>query len=72
MLEHARRMLEDPDVRSAYEAALAADSTLAAPGDDGHRTRLHWFFDHSSWAEDRYQLYPVFRSSSEPPAHRGL
>ncbi len=65
--EHAQRMLEDPGIRADYEAAFP--DTLAQ---DEAKARLLYLFDRSAYAEEGYRRYPAFRSSSVPPAHRGL
>src|SRR5690554_6689256 len=58
----ARDMLRDPAVREAFEARLAEDAEFAA----SPRARLDWFYRrHSSW-DERYGLYPVFRTATTP------
>ena len=58
----ARDMLRDPAVRAEFERALAADPAFAA----SPRARLEWFHRrHPSW-DERYGLYPVFRTSTAP------
>ena len=59
----ARGMLRDPAVRAAFDARLARDPEFAAsPG-----ARLDWFYRrHPSW-DERFGLYPVFRTAISPP-----
>jgi len=60
--EVARDMLRDPAVRAAFERRLAEDAEFAA----SPRARLDWFYRrHASW-DDRYGLYPVFRTATVP------
>ena len=60
--EVAREMLRDPAVREAFERRLAEDAEFAA----SPRARLDWFYRrHSSW-DERYGLYPVFRTATVP------
>ncbi|MGY1457260.1 M14 family metallopeptidase [Luteimonas sp. A534] len=58
----AAEMLRDRAVRDAFEARLAEDPAFAAsPG-----ARLDWFYRrHASW-DERFGLYPVFRTASAP------
>ena len=58
--EVARELLRDPEVRRAWDAALAADPVLAkSPG-----ARLEWFHRrHPSW-DERKDLLPVYRSAT--------
>ena len=58
----ARDMLRDPAVRAAFESRLAEDPNFAA----SPRARLDWFYRrHSSW-DERFGLYPVFRTAIMP------
>ena len=60
--EVARTMLRDPAVREAFERRLAGDSGFAA----SPAARLDWFYRrHSSW-DERYALYPVYRTATVP------
>lgn len=56
--ENARRMLADPKIRAAYQAALADSSTGLANDPDA---RLDWFFRRTSFVDEEQNLYPVFR-----------
>jgi hypothetical protein len=52
----AERMLaEDPQLKSAFEAKLRADSKFAA----NPSARLDWFYQRSRFYDERYLLYPV-------------
>jgi murein tripeptide amidase MpaA len=54
----ARRMMdEDPELRQAFERALAEDEELR--NDVG--ARLAWFYQRSPWYDARALLYPVAR-----------
>ncbi|MBD3236279.1 MAG: hypothetical protein GF330_06235 [Candidatus Eisenbacteria bacterium] len=64
--ENALRLLEDPQIRAAYEAALA-DSAFAADPD----ARLEFFFRQTPYVEEGHNLYPVFRVLGEAPAKLG-
>lgn len=66
--EEARKMLAaDPALRAAFEAALAADPTLAA----SPQRRLDFFYRrHPSW-DERKDLLPVFRLEDPSPALEG-
>ena len=58
----AAAMLRDPAVRQAFEARLAADPDFAA----SPQARLDWFYRrHASW-DERFGLYPVFRTATPP------
>lgn len=58
----ARDMLRDPAVRAGFERTLAEDAEFAA----SPRARLEWFHRrHPSW-DERYGLYPVFRTATAP------
>ncbi len=58
----AERMLaEDPALRKAFEAKLAADPEFAADGD----ARLAWFYERTPYYDERYLLYPVGRETGE-------
>ncbi|HEY4529241.1 MAG TPA: M14 family metallopeptidase [Luteimonas sp.] len=58
----ARDMLRDPAVREAFDRRLAGDSAFAA----SPAARLDWFYQrHSSW-DERFGLYPVFRTAAVP------
>jgi hypothetical protein len=64
----ARSMLRDPAVKAAFERRLREDAAFAA----SPRARLEFFHRrHASW-DERYGLYPVFRSDVVlvPPARR--
>jgi hypothetical protein len=56
--ENARRMLADPRVRAAYEAALADSATGLARDPDA---RLDWFFRRTPYVDEEQGLYPIFR-----------
>jgi hypothetical protein len=56
----ARRMLADPEVKRAYEAALAGDEALR----NDPEARLRWFYERSPFADDRFGLYPVGREAA--------
>ncbi len=57
--EVARRMLEDPSVRAAFDAALAADPEMAKSPEK----RLEFFYRrHASW-DERVDLLPVYRTA---------
>ena len=52
----AERMLaDDPSLKTAFEARLAADPKFATDS----FARLQWFYDHSPFRDSRYLLYPV-------------
>ena len=58
----ARTMLRDAAVREAFERRLADDAEFAASPE----ARLDWFYRrHSSW-DERFELYPVFRTGRVP------
>jgi hypothetical protein len=50
-------LAQDPVLRAAFEAKLAADPGFARDG----AARLQWFVDRSPYRDDRYLLYPVGR-----------
>jgi hypothetical protein len=59
--EEARRMLEDPAVRAAFEAALQDPAFAASP-----KRRLEFFYRrHPAW-DERKDLVPVFRLAAPP------
>ena len=54
----AERMLaNDPALKKAFEAKLAADPKFATDGD----ARLGWFYERTPYYDERYLLYPVGR-----------
>lgn len=54
----AERMLaNDPALKKAFEAKLAADPAFAADGN----ARLAWFYERTRYFDDRYLLYPIGR-----------
>lgn len=59
--EMAARELQDPEVRAAYERALAADPGMK----EDPRRRLLWFYDRSPYFDPEVGLYPVFRVTGE-------
>lgn len=60
--ESARRLLEDPEMRQAYEAACS-DTTLAADPD----ARLEFLFGQTPYREAREMRYPAFRVLGSAP-----
>lgn len=61
--ENAKRLMEDPEIRAEYEAALD-DSAFA----NDPRAKLEFFFQKTPFVEDGEKLYPVFRILGEAPA----
>ncbi len=58
----AREQLQDPAVRAAFDARLAADADFAKSA----QARLEFFYRrHPSW-DQRFGLYPVFKLGSAP------
>ena len=59
----AREMMEaDPAVRDAFERRLREDAAFAADP----RARLDFFYRrHSAW-DERFGLYPVYRTDAAP------
>jgi hypothetical protein len=54
----AERMLAaDPELATAFQAAVAADAELAA----NPEARLEWLYRRSPWHDAEYGLYPVAR-----------
>ncbi|MBP7136762.1 MAG: hypothetical protein KBA57_10405, partial [Sphingomonadaceae bacterium] len=54
----ADRMLEnDPALAKEFKAKLAADPKFAADP----AARLSWFYERTSYYDERYLLYPVGR-----------
>lgn len=52
----ARQMMEaDPELRSEFEAALAADAEFAT----NREARLRWFYERTPYFDDRYLLVPI-------------
>ena len=52
----AERMLaDDPKMKEAFEAKLAADANFAADP----KARMRWFYEHSPYFDARYLLYPI-------------
>lgn len=63
----ARKMLEtDAKLKSEYEKLKATDSAFA---NDSY-TQLNWFYVHSLWKDDKMNLYPVYRITSESEWHK--
>ena len=55
-------MLADPALREACQSRLAEDPAFA----DSPGARLDWFYRrHASW-DERFGLYPVFRTAMPP------
>ncbi len=52
----------DPSLRARFDAALAADPTLAA----SPQRRLDWFYEHTPAWDDRMNLLPIYRADSPP------
>ena len=50
-----RMMAEDPKLKAAFEAKLAAEPDFAK--DAG--ARLSWFYARTPYYDDAYMLYPV-------------
>ena len=50
-------LAEDPALRAAFEAKLAADEAFASDP----RARLQWFYRQTPFFDARYRLYPVAR-----------
>ncbi len=48
-------LANDPALRAAFEAKLAAEPDFAASQD----ARLEWFYERSPYVDDRHLLYPV-------------
>jgi murein tripeptide amidase MpaA len=56
----AEKMLAaDPELKSQFEAKLAADPAFAKDQD----ARLSWFYERTPFYDDRYRLYPVGRET---------
>ena len=61
--EFARRELAKPEVRAAWENALA-DPAFAVDGE----ARYRWWFQRTPWWDEQIGLYPVFRLLTPLPA----
>lgn len=57
----AARMLEEPAVREAWEAALAADPAMR----EDPSNRLRWFYEQSPYFDAEVGVYPVYRVTGE-------
>jgi murein tripeptide amidase MpaA len=55
-------LARDAQLKSAFEAKLAADPAFAADGD----ARLAWFYERSPYYDARFLLYPVGREMAGP------
>jgi len=53
----AAMLAEDPALKAAFEAALAADAKLAADP----KARLQWLYMRTPFFDPRWGLYPVSR-----------
>jgi len=54
----AEKMLaQDPELKAAFEAKLAADPEFAKNPD----ARLSWFYERTPFFDDRWKLYPIGR-----------
>ena len=69
----ARRLIEDPKLKTEFDARIAADPKFASSPWE----RLNWFYQHSPWWDDRVGLYPVGKLDSldgvplpKPPAKK--
>jgi len=56
----AKKMLEDPAIRAAFDEALKDPAFAANPG-----ARLNWFFERSSFYDSRLLIHPVIRLSGD-------
>jgi hypothetical protein len=52
----------DPSLRAKFDAALAADPTLAA----SPQRRLDWFYEHTPAWDERMSLLPIYRADAAP------
>ncbi len=52
-----RMLANDPKLRAEFKAKLAADPKFAVDPE----ARLGWFYEHTSYYDERYLLYPVGR-----------
>lgn len=52
-----RMLIEDPQLKSEFEAKLKSDSTFAA----NPQERLQWFYQHTPFYDEQHLLYPVGR-----------
>ncbi len=52
----AKKMLEDPAIRAAFDEALKDPAFAGNPG-----ARLNWFFERSSYYDARLMVHPVIR-----------
>lgn len=57
-----RMLAEDPALKAAFEAKLAADPAFAADPE----ARLGWFYVRTPYFDERYLLYPVGRELAKP------
>lgn len=58
----ARKMLDaDPALKMEYEKIKISDTAFAK---DPY-AQLNWFYEHSLWRDDKMNLYPVFKITSE-------
>jgi murein tripeptide amidase MpaA len=58
-----RMLAEDPALKAAFQAKLAADPAFAADPD----ARLAWFYARTPYADQRHLLYPVARELAPTP-----
>jgi hypothetical protein len=69
MEQRAREMLEaDPDLKTEFELAKKDDPEFAK----NPRAILHWFYQRSPWWDDRINIYPVGKISSNTDLHQLL
>ncbi len=55
-----RMLAQDPALRAAFEAKLAADPGFAADP----QARLQWFYARTPYYDERYLLYPIGREAN--------